>query len=453
MAATIQSDRREPMDVLYVNHTAEVGGGERSLLTLLAGRTEGLRPCVATPAGPLAAAVRGLGIATTPIIGTAGSLRAHPLHTPRALGELSLAALQVRRAARRRGVRLIHANSVRAGIALGLARPTGAATVVHVRDCLPAGSPLARATAGLIAASATRIVANSRYTARTLQALAPGARVQVVHNPVDLERFDPARIDRARVRARLARELGWTDGEPRLLLGVVAQITPWKGQSTAVEALRLLTAEGIDARLLLVGSVKFRARSTRLDNLAYQSRLRARIAAAGLEGRVHWLGEREDVPELVRALDVLLAPSHEEPFGRTLIEAMALGVPVLATRVGGPPEIVTDGREGFLLPPGQPRAWSDALRRIAQRPELAAELGGAGRRRVLKAFTVKRHSEAMLEVYAQALADIGCAGAPATQLGVGVNGLTIAPRSGRGSPGTAPARRPGSGHDSLRSRL
>ena len=66
------------------------------------------------------------------------------------------------------------------------------------------------------------------------------------------------------------------------------------------------------------------------------ARLRSLVAEAGLQERVSWLGEREDVPELVRALDILLLPSREEPFGRALIEAMALGVPVIATEVGGP---------------------------------------------------------------------------------------------------------------------
>ena len=82
------------------------------------------------------------------------------------------------------------------------------------------------------------------------------------------------------------------------------------------------------------------------------------------------------MPELVRALDVLLLPSWEEPFGRALIEAMALGVPVVATDVGGPREIIEDGREGYLLPPREPRrvgTGDPPLRRGA--PELAAEMG------------------------------------------------------------------------------
>jgi len=386
------------VNVLYVNHTEVISGAERSLLSLLGGLPEQVAPLLACPRGSLAAASAQLGVPTTAITGTAGSLRLHPLHTPRALLELSLAAAQVRRAARRHRAQVVHANSIRAGIALALARPSPAATVVHVRDCLPPG-PLSSAILRLIAASATTVVANSHYTARGVRAMAPRARLEVLHNPVELERFDPARIDRAQARAALGEA-----GTRAMLLGVVGQLSPWKGQDTAIEALRLLCEQGVDAHLLLIGSAKFVARATRFDNRGYVAQLHALVAGAGLQARVSWLGERTDVPELVRALDALLLPSREEPFGRALIEAMALEVPVIATTVGGPSEIVQDGREGYLVPPGEPDAWAQALGRLAEHAELRAALGRAGRQRVEREFTVQRHVAATLALYERAIA-------------------------------------------------
>ncbi len=385
------------MRILYVSHTSEISGGEHSLLGLLAQLPSSVEPLVATPPGPLQTAVAALGIPTAATLGTAGSLRLHPLHTPRALGELAAGALQVSRISRRFGADVVHANSIRAGIVLGLGRLAPAATVVHVRDCLPPG-PVANATLRMIAATATTIVANSGYTARAVLAMAPRARIEVVHNSVDLDRWDPARLDRDEARRAL--------GQPpeRLLLGVVAQLSPWKGQDTAIEALRLLRDEGLDAHLLLIGSAKFLASATRFDNETYLAGLRARIADAGLQERVSLLGERADVPELVRALDILLLPSEEEPFGRALIEAMALSVPVLATNVGGPPEIVEDGREGYLLTPRDPRAWAAAIRRIAESADRGSEMGRAGRLRVERDFNAERHTETMLAVYERAIA-------------------------------------------------
>jgi glycosyltransferase involved in cell wall biosynthesis len=382
------------MNVLYVNHTAEVSGGERSLLALLGALPGDVRARAPTPPGDLRSALEARGVPATEMHGTAGSLRLHPLHTPRALAEMALAAQQVRIAARRSGAAVMHANSIRAGIVLALARPAPrAASVVHVRDCLPPGA-VTSATMRLIAASADVVVANSRYTAASVLASAPGARVEVVYNPVDLGRFDPAKIDRAAARASLG-----AAGDSALLLGVVAQLTPWKGQETAIRALAQARREGVDAHLLLIGSAKFVFRATRFDNEAYVAHLRALIESEGLRDHVSWLGERDDVPELVRALDVLLLPSHEEPFGRALIEAMALGVPVLATRVGGPPEIVQEGREGHLLDPHDPSAWAAAITALSREPDRREQMGRAGRERALSEFGAARHAEQIVALY------------------------------------------------------
>ena len=389
------------MRVLYVNHTAVVSGSERSMLALLSGLPPSVRARVACPPGPLAEVVEKLGIPVTTIASTAGSLRLHPAHTPRALAEMSTAAVQVHRAARRHRAEVVHANSIRAGIELGLARVSPAAAIVSVRDCLPPGAAT-RASMRLVAATASTIVANSHYTAGLVRASAPNARPEVVHPAIDVARFDPARIDRSAARARLG-----APGTRRVLLGVVAQLSPWKGQDTAIEALRLLRAQHVDAHLLLIGSAKFVARSTRFDNVAYVERLHRLVADAGLQERVSWLGERDDVPELMRALDVLLLPSHEEPFGRALLEAMALEVPVLAPDVGGCVELVRDGVEGYLVPPREPAAWAQAVQRVLAGPERGRAMGRAGRVRVSETFGIEDHVQATLAVYERALARAG----------------------------------------------
>jgi L-malate glycosyltransferase len=386
------------MRVLYVNHTEAVSGAERSLLALLAALPPSVEPLVASPPGRLSDEVAKLGIAVAPIAQTAGSLRLHPLHTPRALAEMGHAALQVHRAARRLRADVVHANSIRAGLEISLARVAPAASIVHVRDCLPPGT-LTTATMRLIARTATTVVANSRYTAASVERAAPNARFEVVHPAIDLAEFDPSRIDRASVRAGLG-----VAGTRGVLLGVVAQLSPWKGQDTAIDALGLLCEQGIDAHLLLIGEAKFVASATRFDNEAYVASMHRQVAGAGLEDRVSWLGERDDVAQLVRALDVLLLPSHEEPFGRALLEAMALEVPVLATSTGGPAELVREGRDGYLVPPREPAAWAQGVRRILEGPEQGRALGRAGRERVAKAFGAADHAAAMLALYERAIA-------------------------------------------------
>jgi L-malate glycosyltransferase len=373
--------------VLYASHTATVSGGERSLLGLLAG----------LPHGDLEQAVAELGAGSVHIAGTAGSLRLHPLHTPRAASQLLLSSWQLRRVVARQRPHLVHANSVRAGIILSLARVRAAAGVVHVRDCLPP-SAAAGASMRLIASSARAIIANSRYTARSVRALAPNAPVEVVYNAVDLAKWDPARADHARERARLGQA-----GRRALVLGVVAQLSPWKGQDTAIEALARVRELGVDAHLLLVGAAKFIDRATRFDNQAYVAGLRELIERRGLRDRVSWLGERSDVPELMAAMDILLLPSWEEPFGRSLIEAMAMRTPVIATNVGGPPEIVEPGVQGFLAPPRDPAAWAEAIMELAEDPGRRSQMGLAGRATAERRFSLPAHVRAILAVYERAI--------------------------------------------------
>jgi L-malate glycosyltransferase len=384
------------LNVLYVNHTSHVSGGERSLLTLLAGLPAEVEAAVACPPGQLADAVREQGARWLSIPSVDGSLKLHPLHTPRALGSMARAAVGVRRHARSVGADLIHANSIRASlIALAATRLGAPPTVAHIRDCLPPGR-VSKATRRLICSGSAVVLANSAYTAESFRVPGMTATMAVAHSPVDLGRFDRDRIDRGAARAHLGLD------DSIVALGVVAQLTPWKGQEEAVRALALLRREVPNVRLLLAGSAKFVARATRFDNPTYVRGLHELVRELSLEEHVVFLGEREDVPELMRALDVLLVPSWEEPFGRTVVEGMAMGVPVAATSVGGPAEIIRPG-EGLLLPPRDPGAWADALGPLVEDLPRREAMGARGRERAGR-FAVPQHVEAVLGAYAQARA-------------------------------------------------
>jgi L-malate glycosyltransferase len=385
--------------VLYVSHTAQVSGGERSLLDLLGALGARVQPTVATPEGELSAALRSRGVSTRTISGTAGSLRPHPLHTPLTVGELARAAWSVRRIARRDGVELVHANSIRAGIVATAAARIGAPpAVVHVRDVLP-GGPLARATRAVVGSGASAIVGNSAHTLERFVSPRTDAVLAVAHSPVDLNRLRAAtELDQG--RARLALGIPANAGP---VLGVVAQLTPWKGQDDAVRILAGLRAAHPDARLLLAGSAKFLSNSTRHDNRAFVRRLQALIAELDVGDRVQLLGERSDVPEVLRALDMLLVPSWEEPFGRSVVEALALGVPVAATSVGGPREVLRDGIDGLLLPPRRPWEWVAALAPLLGDSNRLTEVGRQGLARAT-AFDSRAHAERVISIYQEVLA-------------------------------------------------
>jgi glycosyltransferase involved in cell wall biosynthesis len=158
-----------------------------------------------------------------------------------------------------------------------------------------------------------------------------------------------------------------------------------------------------DVCLLLVGSPKFTGSATRYDHLAFARRVRSLISSLGVEEEVRLLGEREDVPDVLRAADIALVPSWEEPFGMSVIEAMAMELPVLATSVGGPREVITHGKDGILLPPREPAAWAAEAIRLLGQTELRASIGRAARKRVVGQMDVARYVERVLAGYAQSL--------------------------------------------------
>ena len=381
--------------VLVVSHTAIVGGAERSLLRFLAVRPADLALAVATPEGALADAVRALGLPVHVLRGTSGSLRLDPVETPRALAEMATMSLQVARAARAHRAELVHANTIRAGLVAVGARAFGAPPcVTHVRDVLPPTLP-ARVVKLVVRTGSRRSLAISGHVARRWAGNA-GPDVPVVGELVDCADFVP----RPQGPARAA--LGLPSRAP--VAAVVAQITPWKGQEVAIRALAAARDEHPDALLLVVGKTAFVARATRFDNRSYERRLHELATELGVADAVRFLGAVEDVPGVLAATDVVLAPSWDEPFGLAVIEAMAMERTVLATSVGGPAEVIGDGIDGHLIDPFDVAAWGLMLSATFSEEGERRRLGASARASVLEAHTPARYAERMRAAYAGAAA-------------------------------------------------
>jgi L-malate glycosyltransferase len=384
--------------VLLVDHTGQVSGAEYSLQSLIVGlRAAGVRCTLACPRGPNQALARSRGIEPLTIPASEGSLRLHPTRTPWALAELARATMQVARLARRLRVDLIHANSIRASVVGGgAARLTRRPAVGHLRDRLPPG-PASKASLRLVGATCAHLVANSDYTAHALPEAGVHTPASVIHNPVDLDLFRaPSAPQRAATRAALGLERG------AFALGVVGQITPWKGQDMALRALAELADRHPRVRLLVVGEAKFLGRATRLDNRAYLTQLHALARDSRAAGRVDFLGERSDAPAIMGALDALLVPSHGEPFGRVVVEAMAAGTPVIASDGGGPAEIIEQGVDGLLVAPDDVHAWAAAVERLLTDDGVRRALADRGRARS-RDFSIAAHAERVLTVYREVL--------------------------------------------------
>jgi glycosyltransferase involved in cell wall biosynthesis len=383
--------------VLYVNQTGDMSGAERSLLELISGLPAGVAAGVACPDGDLAAALAQIRLRRFPLHGTEVSFRLHPRHTTQGLARMAGDAARVAVIARRARADLLHANTTRAGIVATLASQLGAPpAVVHVRDWLPEGQ-LAQLTLKAIQRGAAALVPNSAFVMGQLPPAPPSCLVRVIHNPVDAARFDPERVDRREARARF----GFGEGDR--VLTVVGQLTPWKGQMDAVRILAELRGREPGLRLLLAGSAKFADPGTRFDNLQYERELRRLIRALVVEDAVVLAGERDDVPHVLRATDVLLVPSWQEAFGRSALEGMAMGVPIVATANGGPAELVTDGREGRVLEPGSPFAWATVVRELLHDPDQRRAMGARGRERAVRDFSIAGHVAQVMALYEEVL--------------------------------------------------
>lgn len=208
-------------------------------------------------------------------------------------------------------------------------------------------------------------------------------KVEVIHNGVALEALPTDPTPRAGIGLR--EELG-IDPDSRIVL-TVSVLRSGKGMPDLLSAIARLVAAGEDVTLLLAG-----------DGPLHEE-LERRLGAEELRDRVHLLGFRRDVPSLLATADVFALPSRWDALPTALLEAMAAGLPVVATETGGIPEIVEDGVSGLLVPPGDPGRLAEALERILGDPVLARRLGEGARERVRRDFSRERWCERLSALY------------------------------------------------------
>jgi len=361
-----------PTSILVVsNHGHIVGGGEMSLLDLLRGldRRRWATALVVPEEGAVASGARALGLPVHVV--PLPTLRHPGPRIVRSVGALA-------RLARATNAALIHANGSRAMAYAGLAgRPAGRPVIWHVRIAESDG-PLDRALCAL----ATEVIAISRAVARRF-AWAP-KKVRLIPNGIDLGRFTP-RAASASLRAAL----GVPPSVP--IVASVGRFVEVKGYRYLLEAAARIERARAGVHWILVGDGELRGE------------LEAQARGLGLESRVHFTGWRDDVADVLALADLLVLPSESEGFGRVLVEAMAMGRAIVATAVGGVPDIVLPGETGLLVAPANPVALADAVRALLDDPERGARLGAAGRARAESSFSLGAHVDGVERVYDEVL--------------------------------------------------
>jgi glycosyltransferase involved in cell wall biosynthesis len=374
--AAVGASAERGLRVLYVCHVGEMGGAEWSLVDLVQGiGRSGVEAVVALPGpGPLALEMRR---ARASVVHCSALARLRRASAFEAALRLYRGMGQVRRAAEEHGVDLVHANSASAGLfSLAAARPL----IWHVRD-LVAGPETA-----WIAHTAALAIAPSRACARLLASLAPGARVAVVPNGIDLSRF-----------ASIC-PMAESRGESGPLAVAVGHLLPWKGHDILLDAVRLVRDAGVTMRLVVVGGDPFG------DGGGVISTLQGRIEDNGLADVVRLAGMVDDVvPWLARA-HLTIHAAYPEPFGRVVVESMAAGVPVVAfAGEHGPAEILANGEGGWLAGARTPRALAEAILQALANPRALRERGDRARTEAMARYDRNRMAASVADAYRDVL--------------------------------------------------
>jgi glycosyltransferase involved in cell wall biosynthesis len=225
-----------------------------------------------------------------------------------------------------------------------------------------------------------RILVQSQedFDAAVTTGLGSAGKIRYLGNGIDLGRFDQASVDQER-RRQLRKELGVPESRGPIL-GITGRITQEKGFGELIEAMSLLRADFPEAHLIVIGGQL----STERD--AFQDRLVDFIGEQGLDSHVTFAGFRDDVQDLLGLLDVFVLPSYREGLPRSVLEAMAMELPVVATRIRGCREAVVEQVTGLLVPARDSSALERAIVQVLSDPELAQRFGKAGRERVVTTF-------------------------------------------------------------------
>jgi glycosyltransferase involved in cell wall biosynthesis len=352
--------------VLFVDHTGQIGGAELILLDVVAGRENS--SAFLFEDGPLAKALAERKLKL--IISKWGHGLSQFRRDSKLLAAIPLAgrliAIVEELALAARSHDIVYANSQKAFVLAAIAnlfvrRPL----IWHLHDIVSPehfGAMQRRMQVMLANARATKVIVPSQAAAAAF--IKAGGRrelVEIVPNGLALP-------PEPRTAAELRQSLGLPAG---LLVGVFSRLAAWKGQHVLLEALAGLPGVGC----IVVGDALF-------GEQAYAAELKQMVLERGLAGRVHFLGHRSDVPKLMKAVDAMVHPSIDpEPFGRTLVEAMLAGVPVIATNAGAAPDILEGGKAGMLVPPNDAPALARAIAAVLARPEMfAGQLAYASQR-------------------------------------------------------------------------
>lgn len=360
---------------LFISHSADCYGAVRSLLDILENiDRERFQPYLMCPrAGPLVDKAKSLGVEVLHIKRFRWTKMSviSPKFMYNMLGNC-WSALRVAAAIVQRKVDVVYTNSAEVLAGALAAKLCGVKHIWHVREEVSKSTGPFK----IIRALSNHVIANSCAT-RNRFPLRERERITVVYNGFRAVRF------RSSIEAReeLREKYGISDGEQAISL--IGSINERKGQREMASAFPLILDRYPNAKLIFCGE-RF------AKNGSYEQEVLGILKGHKVEAKVLFLGFREDVSEVYAITDVIVVPSRYEAFGRVIVEAMLCGIPVVATKVAGIPEIIDDQRSGILIPSREPRILANAVLSLFEDPGKMRRIGGEGRRSAQQRFSVEQ---------------------------------------------------------------
>jgi len=321
-----------------------------------------------------------------------------PDHIAAMLWQTLAGARRLASVIRERSVAIVHTNCTHVLSGVLAAKLTGRPDITHVRENILPPRLLTLPLARLFWLLSGHMIAVSAGAAREfLGSRASHPKVRVIHDAVDVQAFR-SDCEPAVARSRL----GWPESD--LHVGVIARLAPWKGHAIFLEAAARIARADRTVRFVIIGD------SDTPRNDAYKEELAALARRLSISDRVRWTGFVDPVQPLAAALDVVVLPSvRPEPFGRTIVEAMAMQRAVVATNHGGPPEILARGG-GVLVPPGDAGALAAAIGALLSDRDRRLAVARVARQQAAERFDITSHVNAVVDFYDELLSSPGDSG-------------------------------------------
>ena len=359
------------MKILFINHASNLTGASLSCLSLITGLGRGYEPVFACrDEGPLIGRLNELGV------------RSYVLKNKGLLGMSYIARFM--NIIREEKIDLIHLNTLTPFCKYGgIAGFLSKIPIVWVVRENPLISRSRRLRFWLKMLS-SKIIFVDRDTRTQLLGSERGERASVIYNGVDTRVFRPFGSNVFSNMFDIDRDT--------LLVGYIGQITERKGVEYLIQALPLIRRHTANFKLLIIGG-------HRAEDEKYVSLIKGMVKELLLEDDVYFTGVVQEMSPAINNLDIIVLPSLDERCSRVLLESLACGKPAVATRVGGTPEIIEDGLNGFLVNPADSEGMAEAVRKLLADRELRLAMGKAGRLKAERDFDLRKNLDTMRDVY------------------------------------------------------